>query len=258
MRVANLKMLKFILVIFVLLCAALLCWAGVKRFFRDEGTFMSQASNAPEDELLYLIEASERLAPDKVQVVHEMEAWVDALTSAELTELTQLYRRADAAGHMVAATRVFHTDPPSDPLQKRRLFLLFLLFDRLGERGMAPFDSFRVGYRAVPKRSVDWSELPEDVRWVIAPAERYGKNEFESRILAQIDAMSENERAEVRALKKRFDADFDRIHSICKGDGINIPSGTAEYRIYCLGMFFVYFEWNDEPPDAGSTKEGER
>lgn len=226
-----------------LLCTGLLCWAGAKLISRGGGAPMGQTKPA-DDELSYLIEASERLAPDKTQVDREMEAWMDGLAPAELAELAQLYRRADAAGHMTAATGVFRADPPADQRRKHRLFLLFVLFDELGKRGLTPFDSFRVGYRAVPERVVDWSELPEDLRWVIAPAEKYGSLQFESRILDCIDAMDESERAEVRAFRMRFEADHPRLCNLSPEGSFKV--GTAAHRIYYLGFFFAHFGWNDD------------
>lgn len=196
-----------------------------------------------EDELAYLIEVSERLAPDEIQVDREMEAWIARLNEENLAELSRTYERAAAAGHMESITRELQDDPPSDKWRVRRLRRLMSLFDHLGGRGIEPFDSFRVGLRAIPEPSVDWSPLPEDLRWVIGPAEKYGSLRFESRIINYIEQMDETERAEARRLRARFSADMERLQEVGADEPLK-PDTPADY-IYNLSMFFAYVHMDE-------------
>lgn len=207
------------------------------------------------DELAYLIEVSERLAPDKIQVDRELEAWMDGLSEADLAELAHVYERADAAGHMDAISRELKADPPADKRRRRRLLRLMSLFDHLGDRGIEPFDSGRVGYRAVPEEPVDWSAVPDDLRWIIAPAEKYGSLRFEGRILDYIDQMDEAERAEARRLRARYSANIDRLQAIQTTE--KMKPGTPEDYIYNLSVFFAYLHLN-ESDDLPGLRDWER
>jgi len=233
MRVAMVVILSFVLAV------GLLAWAG---WWRGRTGQQIGAGRSGGDELGYLIDASDRFAPDRIQEHRALQVWIDGLAEADLAELRRVYERAAAGGHMDGAKRELRADAPDD-VRRHRLFLLFLLFDHLGDRGVAPFDSFRVGNRAIPEEPVDWSELHEDLRWVIEPAEKYGSLRFESRILDYIDGMGESERAEVRRLRARFAVDAERMEAV-GGDAPLKPRTPADF-IYNLTTFFAYLHWQE-------------
>ena len=235
-------LLKFFSAASLLLCVtACALWVRNQERHPSRGTAMTSKSSEAKDELAYLIDLSSRLAPDEIQVDREMEAWLDRLSAAQIAELAAAYQKADAAGHMAALTREYRADSPADEAgkwRKRRLVRLMSLFDHLGERGIEPFNSFRVGIRAVPERQVDWSAVPEDLRWVIEPAEKYGELQFESRIIDYIEKMADAEWAETRRLRARYSAEVDRLETI--GAGEKVVPGTPQDLIYNMQVFFVF------------------
>jgi hypothetical protein len=51
--------------------------------------------------------------------------------------------------------------------------------------------------------SLDWNKLPANLRYLAAPAGKYGRYQFEDRIFDFLRGMSEDERRELRELLQR-------------------------------------------------------
>src|SRR5687768_7728644 len=96
------RMVAFSVLLAVL---ALLVWAVAARMNRDDEEVVVSTRPSAGDALTYLIEASERFAPDDIQGTREMEEWLDRLGPDDLAALARVYERADAAGHIAAAAR---------------------------------------------------------------------------------------------------------------------------------------------------------
>ncbi|HZV07146.1 MAG TPA: hypothetical protein VE999_18840 [Gemmataceae bacterium] len=64
------------------------------------------------------------------------------------------------------------------------------------------------------KRPLDWSKLPEHLRYLAAPAEKYGGLQFDNRILDYLEKrMTEGERGELIELGLNMARDWDDINS---------------------------------------------
>ena len=102
---------------------------------------------------------------------------------------------------------------------------------------------------------VDWSAVPDDLRWVVGPAKKYGTLRFEGRILEHIDEMDEPERAEARRLRARFAAERARLEAV--GGAAPVRPGTPADRIYYLSVFFAYLHWQ-ESDNLPGVADGDR
>ena len=64
------------------------------------------------------------------------------------------------------------------------------------------------------KRPLDWSKLPISLRYLAAPAEKYGRHQFDNRIFDYLKGkMTEQEREELAELGRNMARDWDMINS---------------------------------------------
>lgn len=64
------------------------------------------------------------------------------------------------------------------------------------------------------KRPLDWSKLPISLRYLAAPAEKYGCHQFDNRIFDYLERkMTEQEREELTELGRNMVRDWDMINS---------------------------------------------
>lgn len=64
------------------------------------------------------------------------------------------------------------------------------------------------------KKALDWSKLPVNLRYLAVPAEKYGRYQFDNRILDYLESeMSEEEKVELIAIRKKMAEDFEQISS---------------------------------------------
>jgi len=64
----------------------------------------------------------------------------------------------------------------------------------------------------MPER-LDWSKLPAELRWLAAPAERYGHYQFHDRIHDFLRGLDAAGRDELRALTRRLEAAHPEIEA---------------------------------------------
>jgi len=64
------------------------------------------------------------------------------------------------------------------------------------------------------KHPLDWSKLPTSLRYLAAPAEKYGRLQFDNRILDYLEKkMTDQEREELTELGRNMARDWDIINS---------------------------------------------
>ncbi len=59
--------------------------------------------------------------------------------------------------------------------------------------------------------SLDWSKLPPELRWLAAPAERYGHYQFDDPIYDFLRGLDPAERGELQELSRRWGEAFPAI-----------------------------------------------
>ena len=79
---------------------------------------------------------------------------------------------------------------------------------------------------------LDWSKLPESLRYLQEPAEKYGAIEFEGLILEFLDKASQEEMNELRSLadRIRLNGDVDTIDQWI--DAYPFPEHEESARVY--------------------------
>src|SRR5688500_6459582 len=107
---------------------------------------------------------------DHVQVVNprgttfDRNKFIETLCEADYEALGKIYREIDRQGDAARISEWALTKDADDSLKdgRRRAFLLFVLFEALGdERGIEPFSDKTVRLVAPPPKPPDWSKLPE-------------------------------------------------------------------------------------------------
>ena len=78
--------------------------------------------------------------------------------------------------------------------------------------------------------SLDWSKLPPGLEWLAAPAERYGRLQFDDRIYDFLHAAGPGERAELQALGQRWGEAWPTIDAWLDTHQINVhPEARLVY-----------------------------
>lgn len=129
-------------------------------------------------------------------MLHEFEGFADALTGEQHAELTNAYqelaRREDSAtlSEWYRACFKLHGKNEinrSDWELARSIERLLALFDYLAERAIAPFAAREAGY-IEEKRIPNWDNLPGELSYLIAPADRYAPYYAEGAMLEFLEA----------------------------------------------------------------------
>jgi hypothetical protein len=153
----------------------------------------------------YLLPIAEKYAPDEFQIKDRQQPIIDRLDQTSLTELANAYKEIQRREDVIALSD-FATERNKDETQ-RRMFLLLCLFEKLADRNIPPFDTRRVKFVERPPK-FDWSKLPQELSYLIVPAEKYGKYQFPLDLGDFLGRMSPEEEVGLLALKVRTDSDF--------------------------------------------------
>jgi hypothetical protein len=147
----------------------------------------------------YLAAMAARYGTDNLQVSTLRQAALDALSIEDIQNLAETYREIEKRGDNPRLSAWIHSDTESVSQEKRRLFLLLLLFKGFAERGLQPFISRSV--RLLEQEfQVDWTRLPVGLAYLAIPAEKYGRHQFPHSVDNFIERMTEEEREELRQL----------------------------------------------------------
>ena len=139
---------------------------------------------------------------DENQIVQVRSQFVDALVNPEIDELAALWNEIRRRGDSIAISEWFHAYP-DDP-DRRAVFILFLLFKELENRGIRPFSSNEV--RLYPDaRPLNWSKLPDPLRFLLRPAEQYGGIFGDVEVEEFLDQLAYTEKEELRRVAFELD-----------------------------------------------------
>jgi hypothetical protein len=152
---------------------------------------------------------------DPLGKVYDRNSFVRSLTAADYEALGNIYREIDARGDAAHISEWALSKDANDGLkdERRRAFLLFVLFRALGDEwGVEPFSDKTVRLVAPPPKPLDWSKLPESLTWIVKPAEKYGVYRFP----AEVDEfytkkITPEDRAELRRLAAKCKEHYDEI-----------------------------------------------
>jgi len=127
--------------------------------------------------------------------------YIDTLSNAEMAEIAKTYceieRRKDSKE---ISEWVLNRANDDDPAQ-RRVFLLFVLFQALAERGIEPFSSGSVQFQSDPPK-FDWSKLPPSIAFLAKPAEEYGRYQFPGEVDRFFRRITKEELKELKQLAR--------------------------------------------------------
>jgi len=126
-------------------------------------------------------------------LAQDFEQFIAAIDGATLAELAAAYQEIDRRQDSYRLSRwlqhIFEERKP-DFREKRfaqQLGQLFVLFEQLAEREISPFDSRQVAY-IEPFQKPDWDNVPDELRYLIEPAQKYGGSLSEVEILKTLES----------------------------------------------------------------------
>lgn len=139
--------------------------------------------------------------------------YAETLSKKDVGPLRQLYLEMKARGDGPRLTAWIHDKAKDCPSETSWPILgLLFLFDQLGDLGIAPFNDGTVRYRE-KEHALDWSKLPEKLRYLAGPAEAYGAHQFDNAIMDFLkNRMTSREKAELQAIGIRYQQDWDEIN----------------------------------------------
>jgi hypothetical protein len=165
----------------------------------------------PKHPFEYLAATAAKYGVEDVLVRDQCEALVDSYTRNDLADLAAVYREIERREDNLPLAE-WVKDKSEDGLQseRRRAYLLFPIFYVLGRRGIAPFSSRRVQLTGVPK-PLDWSKLPQELRYLAEPARKFGVYQFHDDIVEFLEGITETELTELRKVNNRIKQDHQKI-----------------------------------------------
>lgn len=156
-------------------------------------------------ELAYLKSAAQEYG-SHCGVVADLDRLVAGLTPAQLEELSSAYNEIVRREDVHAISHWLDTCDKGQwrwgaagPLQG-----LLITFDRLADRGTPPFSSRQVRRIRPPPPPFDWTKLPDDLRYLAEPAERYGEIGSDADLVRFLEAADETQLASLAALAERI------------------------------------------------------
>ncbi len=159
---------------------------------------------AEESKFSYISAAAERYGVDGIQVSTELPRIIESLGTNDLVELASVYREIEQRGDAERLSRYIDAKNPGH----RRFLMLLFLFSALAERGVEPFVSESVAYRA-KEEPLDWSKLPAKLRYLAGPAERYGIVQFAADREQFLKTLTPAQETELSELKERILSDWE-------------------------------------------------
>lgn len=182
----------------------------------------------------YLADTARKYGKDEIQVVAQQQRIIDLLTDEDLAELARTYEEIEQREDAYALSRWIEVeDDDGMKRERRQALMLMFLFGGLARSGMEPFVNRRGGLQPRARPPLDWSKLPDDLRYLAEPAEKYGKYQFEEEICAFLERMTADEEDELRALDRLARRDYDSINAFIRGHRI------TEHEESCLVYFLI-------------------
>ena len=147
----------------------------------------------------YLTLVLGKYAVDELQVtdppgsgLRDKNAVIEELTDHDLKVLADAYTEIERRNDCKAISEWYYQQA-GNPLAKnerRRMWLLFILFGGLADREIPPFRTRSVRFTQPARPPLDWTKLPESLRWIAPYAEKYGQYQYDDRIMDFLDSIS--------------------------------------------------------------------
>jgi hypothetical protein len=172
--------------------------------------------------------------------VDELNDFVENLNREQLSELEIAYKiiRSKEDGFAISewlqeVSQDERKRPRQEVIFARRVGRLFVLFARLADAGILPFSTREVRYfESVPKP--DWSSLPEELGYLIEPAEIYGVHSSEQEIIDFLDAASEGDMQTLARVAEQIRLENDGPKIAEWIDQFPMDKHRESWLVYCL------------------------
>lgn len=137
----------------------------------------------------------------------------ETLSADAIEALRALYIEIRTKGHGPLLNEWLHSNSGKCPAETTSpTFGLLCLFRQLGELGVQPFNDESVRYKEAPK-TLNWSKLPQSLRYLAGWAEVYGVYQFEGKILDFLQSqMTADERIELQGICDKYQQDEEAIN----------------------------------------------
>lgn len=183
----------------------------------------------------YLADVAAKYGSDDLLILQRKQGVIDALSVSDLAMLAEAYEEIARRDDNKALSD--HVKPPVADKKRRQLLMLVILFKDLADRGIEPFSSRKVQL-VEDDAAFDWSKLPADLQYLAAPAERYGKYQFEGDIEAFLSSMTAADRAELRDINQKWAEDYEKIDKFRKAHRIT-EHRESKYVYFMLHMIAI-------------------
>ena len=148
----------------------------------------------------------------------------------ELSELRAAYEeiasRNDAAAISAWCLSIRPQTPANEP--KEHIRGLLLLFEKLSDRGLAPFSDGRVRFHGEEPRVFDWSVLPEHLREFEPWLKRFEALRMEHDCYLYAQDASDEQLRELAQLKALLDRDRQALIHWCESSNANGNPAKSE------------------------------
>jgi hypothetical protein len=128
---------------------------------------------------------------------------LDNLSTKEIEELAAVYEEIERRRHSVNLSNWIEKSGTRVAGAARSVFDLFLVFDLLGERNIAPFNARTIVYEPT-EAPFDWSNLPTHLSYLIEPAQEFGVYQFEDSINRFVQKISHSHRRQLNEIQRRI------------------------------------------------------
>lgn len=163
--------------------------------------------------------------------------YAEKLPKKAIEPLRKLYEEIDQKGHAITISKWLdaQNDNENSPADTTwSITGLMVLFEQLGELNIVPFNDGKVRLITFEEER-DWTKLPALLQYLVEPAEKYGKIQFEIQIFEFLDnRMTPEEKLELQALSVRWKQDCKSINKWL--DEFNITNNPEARLVYFTGL----------------------
>lgn len=158
------------------------------------------------DRFKYLNETARKYCIDVVQLEDpkgesfDRNQYLDTLSPRDIAQIAGAFSEIERRNDSKELSRWIQDDPDRDPT-RRQIFLLFVLFEALAQRGIEPFTSRAVQIQSESPK-FDWSKLPAALDFLAKPAEKYGRYQFQADVDKLFEGISSEELIYLKHLAK--------------------------------------------------------
>jgi hypothetical protein len=171
---------------------------------------------------------------DLARIRDATDQFIHNLTEEQRSELASAHELIERRGDAPRISEWFYRCAKSESGFAIQVRGLFKLFERLGEKDIRPFSSRTVQFVEEPPKEPNWSNLPEELEYLIEPAMKYGRHQGLDEVNEFLRNASEDDLEELACVAERIRLND---HNELIGEFMDrypMPEHTEAARLYFL------------------------